>query len=159
MSEKPAGTANILHQNAIYEDLCEEYSPDVANALTSKNLQRQGVNVPPEGCGHWHAINKAAADQKLDLEHERAIAEKQAKEVVDGMLQVAASSQPVPSASVQSVQEEEIDSDFDDEDGNLDDEDVGNDELPSLADMYGYENDEDNEEAALDDVLKAQERD
>ncbi len=102
MTEKPAGTANILHQNAIYEDLCEEYSPEVANALTSKNLQRQGVNVPPEGCRHWHTINKAAADQKLDLEQERAIAENQAKEVADGMLQIAASRQP--------VQEEEIDS-------------------------------------------------
>ena len=150
MTEKPAGTENILHQNAIYEDLCEEYSPEVANALTSKNLQRQGVNVPPEGCGHWHTINKAAADQKLDLEQERAIAENQAKEVADGMLQVAASSQP--------VQEEEIDSDFDDVDGDAVDEDAENDELPSLADMYGYENDEDNEEAALDDVLKAQEQ-
>lgn len=32
------------------------------------------------------------------------------------------------------------------------------DELPTLGDMYGYENDEDNEEAALDDVLKMQER-
>lgn len=31
-------------------------------------------------------------------------------------------------------------------------------ELPTLGDMYGYENDEDNEEAALDDVLKMQER-
>lgn len=158
MTEKPAGTANILHQNAIYEDLCEEYSPEVANALTSKNLQRQGVNVPPEGCGHWHTINKAAADQKLDLEQERAIAENQAKEVADGMLQVAASSQPVSSASVKPVPEEEIDSDFDDADGDAVDEDAENDELPSLADMYGYENDEDNEEAALDDVLKAQEQ-
>ena len=150
MAEKPAGTANILHQNAIYEDLCEEYSPEVANALTSKNLQRQGVDVPPEGCGHWHTINKAAANQKLDLAQELAIAENQAKEVADGMLQVAASSQP--------VHEQEFDSDFDDEDGDTVDEDAEDDELPSLADMYGYENDEDNEEAALDDVLKAQEQ-
>lgn len=150
MAEKPAGTANILHQNAIYENLCEEYSPEVANALTSKNLQRQGVDVPPEGCGHWHTINKAAANQKLDLAQELAIAENQAKEVADGMLQVAASSQP--------VHEQEFDSDFDDEDGDTVDEDTEDDELPSLADMYGYENDEDNEEAALDDVLKAQEQ-
>lgn len=150
MAEKPAGTANILHQNAIYEDLCEEYSPEVANALTSKNLQRQGVDVPPEGCGHWHTINKAAANQKLDLAQELAIAENQAKEVADGMLQVAASSQ--------TVHEQEFDSDFDDEDGDTVDEDAEDDELPSLADMYGYESDEDNEEAALDDVLKAQEQ-
>ena len=135
MEEKPAGTANILRQNAIYKDLREEYSPDVANALTSKNLQRQGVNVPPEGCRHWHTINKAAADQKLDLEQERAIAENQAKEVADGMLQVAASSQRVYPASAQPVQVEELDSDFDDEDGDAIDEEAENDELPSLADI------------------------
>ncbi|WP_442769417.1 hypothetical protein [Zoogloea ramigera] len=158
MEEKPAGTANILRQNAIYKDLREEYSPDVANALTSKNLQRQGINVPPEGCEHWHTINKAATDQKLDLEQERAIAESQAKEVADGMLQVAASSHPVYPAAAQPVQAEEIDSDFDDEDGDTADEDAENDERPSLADIYGYENDEDNQEAALDDVLKAQEQ-
>ena len=49
--------------------------------------------------------------------------------------------------------------DFDDEDGDAIDEEAENDELPSLADIYGYENDEDNEEASFDDVLKAQERD
>lgn len=33
-----------------------------------------------------------------------------------------------------------------------DEEDL--DEEPSLSDLYGYDNDEDNEEAAYDDVLK-----
>jgi len=42
-----------------------------------------------------------------------------------------------------------------DEDDDL--SDSGKDELPTLGDMYGYENDEDNEEAALDDILKIQE--
>ena len=98
--------------------------------------------MPPEGCGYWHTINKAAVDRKLDLGQERSIAEKQAKKVADGMLQIAASIQP--------IQEEEVDSDFDDEDEE-------SDELSSLFDLYGYENDEDNEEAALDDVLKVQE--
>ncbi len=39
-----------------------------------------------------------------------------------------------------------------------DHDELEEDPLPTLADMYGYENDEDNEEAAFDDVLKAQER-
>ena len=71
----------------------------------------------------------------INLEQERAIAESQAKEVADGMLQVAASSQRVYPASAQPVQVEELDSDFDDEDGDAIDEEAENDELPSLADI------------------------
>ena len=43
--------------------------------------------------------------------------------------------------------QEGTDSDIEDEDDSL-----------TLAEMYGYDNDEDNEEAALDDVLKIAER-
>ena len=46
----------------------------------------------------------------------------------------------------------ELDDDCEDPEGCESEE-----ELPTLGDMYGYENDEDNEEAAFDDVLKAQE--
>jgi hypothetical protein len=38
-----------------------------------------------------------------------------------------------------------------------DHEENDDDELPSLEDIFGYENDEDNEEAAFDHVLKIQE--
>lgn len=31
------------------------------------------------------------------------------------------------------------------------------DELPDSSDMYGYEDDDDNDEAALDDILKIKE--
>jgi hypothetical protein len=36
-------------------------------------------------------------------------------------------------------------------------DDDDEDELSSLSDIYGFEDEEDNEEAALDDFLKAQE--
>lgn len=48
--------------------------------------------------------------------------------------------------------DEESDNDSDDEDS------FDESELPTLGDMYGYENDDDNEEAALDDILKLQEK-
>ncbi|WP_290423757.1 hypothetical protein [Massilia sp. YIM B02769] len=37
------------------------------------------------------------------------------------------------------------------------DDSIDDDELPTLQDMFGYDNEEDNEEAALDYVLKIQE--
>jgi hypothetical protein len=53
----------------------------------------------------------------------------------------------------------EMDDDLDQDEGlpEDDDDDVDGDELPTLGDIYGYDNDEDNEEAALDDILKIQE--
>lgn len=47
--------------------------------------------------------------------------------------------------------------DFDEEDFDENDDDH-EDEMDDLNDIYGYENEEDNDEAALDDVLKASER-
>jgi hypothetical protein len=56
--------------------------------------------------------------------------------------------------------EDNEDEDYDDVDHDSEDDDdsVDESELPTLGDMFGYENDEDNEEAALDHVLKMQER-
>lgn len=49
------------------------------------------------------------------------------------------------------------DEDDDFEEDSSDPNDPDDDGPPSLADMYGYDDPEDNEEAAFDDVLKAQE--
>ena len=46
-------------------------------------------------------------------------------------------------------------SDLEDIDDEEDEED--DDELPTIDELYGYDDPEDNAEAALDDVLKAQE--
>jgi hypothetical protein len=45
----------------------------------------------------------------------------------------------------------------DEEDSDLQNTEVDDDELPTIDELYGYDDPEDNAEAALDDVLKAQE--
>lgn len=150
---EPTGTANILHQHKEYNDLSNDYSPEVANALVQKNLERKNVVVTPVEVGGWHKINQAACDGKLDLKVERQVAETLADAAGAAMLASAAESAANESTLMEN---EAADEEFDDSDEEV--SEAEEDELPSLADMYGYENDEDNEEAAFDDVLKAQER-
>jgi len=143
----PAGTANIIHQFAAYNQLREEYSPEVANSLTQKNLALHGVSVTHEGVDAWYLINTAAASSKLDIvaEHNTASA----------LASVAAAELLGKVASQTSASTEDCCADED----LSDDEIVGEqDEHLSLSELYGYENDEDNEEAALDDVLKVWEQ-
>ena len=45
----------------------------------------------------------------------------------------------------------------DEEDVDFQNTEVDDDELPTIDELYGYDDPEDNAEAALDDVLKAQE--
>jgi hypothetical protein len=45
----------------------------------------------------------------------------------------------------------------DEEESDLQNTKVDDDELPTIDELYGYDDPEDNAEAALDDVLKAQE--
>jgi hypothetical protein len=45
----------------------------------------------------------------------------------------------------------------DEEDVDFQNAEVDDDELPTIDELYGYDDPEDNAEAALDDVLKAQE--
>ena len=144
-----AGTANILHQFTAYNQLRDDYSPEVANVLTQKNLARHNVPATPEDVDAWHRINTAAVNSKLDIPAERRIADTLAGAAVAAILETA-STGPVADVSDTIAADDE---DF--SENEIQDEE---DELPSLADMYGYDNDEDNEEAALDDVLKAQER-
>lgn len=146
MSE-PAGTANILHQFAAYNELREDHSPEVANALTKKSLERHGINVTAEGVEGWHQINSAAVDSKLDIPAERRTAEMLADAAAAAMLNTAGSQSGVDSTeTVDTVADADADAD------------ESEDERPSLSELYGYEDDEDNEEAAYDDVLKIQER-
>lgn len=150
MSE-PTGTANILHQFTAYSQLRKDYSSEVANTLTQKNLARHNIPATPDDVDAWYRINTAAASSKLDIPTERSVADALANAAVATILQVASAPASVDLQKTISV--------TDDEDLDEDDEVEGyENELPSLADIYGYENDEDNEEAALDDILKAQEQ-
>lgn len=45
----------------------------------------------------------------------------------------------------------------DEEDVDFQNAEVDDDELPTIDELYGYDDPEDNAEAALDDILKAQE--
>lgn len=146
---EPTGTANILHQFTAYKQLRDDYSPEVANVLTQKNLESHDVPATPNDVEAWHRINAAAASAKLDIPAERHKAETQAKAAVDAILQTAASQSSVDTPETTAA----VDDDLEDEE--IEDDES---ELPSLSDIYGYDDDEDNEEAAFDDILKLQER-
>lgn len=133
---KPTGTANILHQFAAYNQLREDYSPEVANTLTQKNLARHNVPATLEEVEAWHRINTAAVNTKLDIPAERSKADVLANAAVGDILEAAAA----PTQALETMDDDDADE-------------------SSLTDIYCYENNEDNEEAALDDVLKAQEYD
>lgn len=155
MSEDIKGTARLLSENRAYEDMKAEYGEDIANGATAKNLQRHGVQVPPEGVGHWNTINRAAFDGKLDVKAERAHMEGLAAEAAATMLG-RASIGPLDAASDEDEAEEDIDDSASEE---LDDDhsvDVSDDDddRSSLPEIYNCDNEEDAQEQALDDVLK-----
>ncbi|WP_059825434.1 hypothetical protein [Burkholderia ubonensis] len=152
MSERPSGTANILHQHSEYEKLEQDYSAETANELTAKSLKRHGVDAAPNEVSSWHKINKAAVDGKMDIPGERKVAETLADGAAAGVIAAAR-----VSAIDQTPEALQATAEFEDEDS----EEEGaaeEDELPTIDEMYGFDDPEDNAEAALDDVLKAQER-
>jgi hypothetical protein len=142
-----AGTANALRQQSVYRELSELYTPEGANLLASVNLKRNGVDVPPEGVGHWNTVNEAAHAGKMDLEAEAAIAAAKVNALTDAMLGRSDVTPPTaaldnqPAAELEEEEEEEED---DEEEGG---EEPGNE-------RYGYDNADDNDEAALDDIHK-----
>lgn len=139
------GTANLIHQHSAYKALEGEYGEQTATVLASKNLARNGIDVPPEGVAHWDKVNNAAIQGQLNIDEERAKAEALASQAMGTAIQNASAENAIPAEAEAEEEEEE---EFVDDD----------DEAPTLQDMYGYDNDEDNEEAALDDILKIQEK-
>lgn len=152
MSEGPSGTANILHQHTEYEKLEQDYSTETANELTAKSLKRHGVDAEPNEISSWHKINKAAVDGKMDIPGERKVAETLADGAAAGVIAAARVSSIDQTPEVLQATAEFEDEDFEEEDA------AAKDELPTIDETYGFDDPEDNAEAALDDVLKAQER-
>jgi hypothetical protein len=147
------GTANSVHQHKLYRDLAKLYTPEGANYLTSANLIRNGVNVPPEGVAYWHMVQEAAYANKLDLATEATIAGSKVNALTDAMLGRGNDNPPMPQANTQPEWHEAEQAELDDEE-----DDTEDDERSTLADIFGYDNLEDNEEAAADHVRKMQER-
>ncbi|MEA9753710.1 hypothetical protein VDG64_00735 [Xanthomonas campestris pv. raphani] len=184
MSEKnepPSGTANVLHQMKAYRDLSNEYGADGANILGSRSLERNGVSVPPEALGHWATINTAAEQNRMDLTLEKDVAASKVNALVGAILERQDFSAPNastvgetekaqvgPAVEVRvynerqgvKVHSEKLEDNEDgledDEDDLEDDEDEPEDDDQAGPD-FGYENQDDNDEAALDDILKISE--
>ncbi|MBH1384316.1 hypothetical protein I5T81_05995 [Stenotrophomonas maltophilia] len=148
-NDQPSGTANVLHQMKAYRALSEEYGAEGANLLGSKSLERNGVKVPPEGVGHWAQINSAAEQGRMDLESEGAVAACKVNALVGA---VFASTVPGSSRAEQ-ISDELDEAVEEEEEEDFEDEDEDEDERPD----FGYEDEEDNDEAALDHIHKINE--
>ena len=179
MSERN-GTANLLAQVTAFRELKEDYNSEVAENLTAKNLQRNGINASTTDVKGWDKINNAALQGRLDIPAEVVIAERKASIAAGTTLGQAAEDvgnvdgqNPVQSGANDSSgdddsggddsgddsgDDESDDDDGDDDSSGGDDDHSGEeDERSSIDEMYGYDDPEDNQEAALDDVLKIQE--
>ncbi len=142
--------SRILDQHHAYQELRGEYSAEVANQLTSKNLERHGVMATPQDVEGWHTINQAAADGNLDIREEWNSAEERA---------TFASQEIINQVRAQVPRDEVEASDDDDEqDESEEASDQEEEEMDSLGDIFGYEDDDDNHEAAIDHILKLSER-
>lgn len=169
----------VLEQIEAHRDICEEHYPEVANYLVSRSLQRHGVFVTPDQVDAWATINQAAGTGKLSIQHELARAQAKADHVADLMASKVSGNQAVSPWAGHDSEEaavqgeswgEELGDDQEDEwpsgiaeqdEGwceDIDDDDQ-EEERPSLSEIFGYDNDEDNEEAAYDHILKLTERD
>ncbi|REG50876.1 hypothetical protein B0G80_7340 [Paraburkholderia sp. BL6669N2] len=142
------GTANILHQFSEYIILQQEYSTQTANELAARSLAKHGVEATPAEVGTWHKLNMAATQGKMDIYAERMEAESSARVVATAMIALAQNA-----SESQFTFEEDVEQD--DESDSC--HDVDDDRL-TIDEIYGYDDPEDNAEAALDDVLKIQER-
>ncbi len=150
MSEKPLGTANILRQYSAHQELKQEYSPETANELAAKSLNRHGIEATSGDVASWDKINNAAVDGKIDIPAERQVAETLANGFAQATINIANQSSNI--AAVQDANEDDMEIEDEDE------SEPPEDDLTTIDEMYGYDNPEDNDEAALDDVLKIQEQ-
>lgn len=142
--------ARLTTEVLAYNRLRDEYSEGVADTLTQRSLQRNGIDTTDEEVRGWHRINDAAMAGQLNIAGEQAHAEHMAQEVVNGIL-----------GRYTNQSHEDADTD----DGDHVDDDTENDESEYLSpeEMYGSQDDDDGgkeyaEEAAYDDVLKIMER-
>lgn len=150
--DEVVGTANKLRQAKLYNDLSEEYTPEGANLLASRNLTRNGVPMSPEGVGHWAIINRAAELGQMDLAEERAIASAKTNALTDAILgRPTGDPLPTLAAHAEPAQLAQVDDDQDIEEE--EEEDLSEGEGPD----YGFDNEEDNDEAKADHVRKIQE--
>lgn len=146
------GTANLLAQMTAFRELKEDYNAEVAECLTVKNLKRNGINASVSDVQGWEKINNAALHGNLDIQREATLAEGKAATATGNAITHVSTNAPNLNADNYD-QTAEIDyEDTDDVDDNEEES-----ELLTIDEMYGYDDPEDNLEAAQDDILKIQE--
>nr|WP_298057476.1 hypothetical protein [uncultured Halomonas sp.] len=129
-------TDTITRTHEAFNALADEYSHDTACQLTSRSFARHGVTTTPTEVSDWHRLNTAIAEGRVNIGAEQRFAERMAHDTVDAAL-----------SRLNLIESEEGDDDDDMEA-----------EMDSMGDIFGYESDDDNDEAALDTILKNNER-
>lgn len=158
-ARKPSGTANLLHNYTGYMAIEGEYDADVASGLLRKSLERKGVEQSQEGVKSWAAISKAMVTSDVDVGQEFTDAKAKTDALVDRMFtftdkQASSGSELSSRLDPQSTpggdtEEAYTEDDFDDEEAEVED-----DELDTLQEIFGTEDEDDASEQAYDYILK-----
>lgn len=141
-----AGTARLLHELKENRDVAKADGTEVANGLTSQSMTRRGsTDQEPVDIGTTMHITTEMMRGKSDIRDEQAIQEATSKVTIGGILeQIKTNTFPF---------QPEIDDDAVDHDEEEEEEDEEEEEGVGVE-AWGYEDREDNEEAAYDDILK-----
>lgn len=158
-ARKPSGTANLLHNYTDYMAIEGEYDADVASGLLRKSLERKGVEQSQEGIKSWAAISKVMVTSDVDVRQEFTDAKEKTDALVDRMftstVKQASSGPELDARSTPGGDTEEahMDDDFDDEEIEVED-----DELDTLQEIFGTDDEDDASEQAYDHILKMMEK-
>lgn len=141
------GAANNNHQHRLYRVLCERFSPEGASHIASADLRLKGEDVKPEEIAAWDKVTRLNYANKMDLAIAGAVATASVNAFTDAVMgrgqnTPALAARPEPGTAV--AEEEEW---------GEDDDETEDEEEQGPAD-FGYDNEEDNAEAALDYIYK-----
>lgn len=133
-----------------YTELKARLGEDTACSFVANTFSRAGIELSAEEVKSWGNTSEKMQSSSADL----GAAIKECDVLTDVIL---SGWKPVSVLAAPSVGV--VENFWPDDDEDFDccseyDEPIDDSELPSMADIYGYEDDEDNDEAALDDILK-----
>jgi len=140
------GTANVLHQQKVHREKSEIFSTEFANRMGARSLKRSGVDVPAVGIGYWRLVNEAIHAGKMDIGAEAAIEAALVNAQADVIGGRSAATPPFTVFEIWTDAELEFADEEDDEEEESYDE-PGNE-------IFGYDDADDNDEAARDYIYK-----
>ncbi|AYC32973.1 hypothetical protein D3880_11585 [Pseudomonas cavernae] len=86
--DKPQGTAAVLHETRIYEELVEEYGAPAADGLMTKaiNDTLPNANITPADVGGFSKVTKALRTGKVDLQSTVDAGQQKARQATEDLL-------------------------------------------------------------------------